>query len=163
LFLQSGVGLAAPASVTSVSGAFATDLPPGFTNATAKFSGSAIRIDLAIEGPIANGFAVNINVVRERVGTMSLDALVNASIVGIKQLARSAHDFSAIRSLTIDGAPARAIGFLNAYGTAVIHQRQVYAIHDGWGYVITYSALRGTQYRGSRSALRAVTDAWRWR
>lgn len=161
-FLQGGVVAAAPSTVTSISGAFETILPRGFTDETAKFSGSAIKVDLVIAGPKAGGFAVNITVVRERAATTSLDALVKASIFSIKHLTR-AHNFSAIRSLTIAGAPARAFGYFNEYGTIVVHQRQVYAIHDGWEYAITYSALPGTQYRGSRSALRAVTNGWRWR
>jgi len=161
-FSLSAVGLGAGATVKANSGAFATALPHGFANNTAAVSGSAVRVDLLITAPAVDGFAVNINVVRERITTTNVTALIDASLAFIKDTAR-AHAFSTIQSLSVDGAAARAVGFLNTLGSGpVVHQRQVYVIHDGWGYAITDSALKGSQYQRSVAALRQLLASWRW-
>lgn len=160
-FAHGGIGLAALPTITANSGAFETVVPPGFINDTAAFSGSAFRVELAMGGPTVHSFVVNINVVRERTTITSVGTLAQESMVFIKRTTR-ANDFSTLQDLTVDGAPARAFGYLVSYGRA-LHQRQVYVIHDGWGYVITYTALPGGQYHGSLPALSEALRSWRWR
>jgi hypothetical protein len=161
--VRGGVGLASTSRVTANSGAFTIVVPRGFRNDTAAFAGSAIRVDLFVVGPRAHRFSVNINVVRERTGALSLSKVVQASVTELKRVS-GATDFSTAQDLTVAGAPARAFGYRASFATArVLHYRQVYVIHDGWGYVITYSALPGAQYDESVSALSATLESWEWR
>lgn len=161
--VRGGVGFAATARVTSTSGAFTIVVPRGFRNDTAAFSGAAIRVDLFVVGPRAHGFAVNINVVRERTGALSLAAVVHASVVELKRVS-GATDFSTVQDLTVAGAPARAFGYRASFATTkALQYRQAYVVHDGWGYVVTFSALPGTQYDESVSALSESLESWEWR
>ena len=163
LLVQGGVGFASTSRVTSTSGAFTIVVPRGFRNETAAVAGGAIRVEVLVAGSTQKGFAVNINVVRERTGTVSLSTLVRASVTDLKHVS-GAHRFSTVADLTVAGAPARAFDYLASFGGArILHDRQVFAIHDGWGYVVTYSALPGTQYRGSLPALSECLASWHWR
>jgi DcrB len=160
-FVAVGVA-AASETVKASSGAFETVLPHGFADRTAEFSGSAVRLDLVIAAPASDGFAVNVNVVRERVKTTNVTAVAEASLAYIKNTTR-AHAFSPLQTLGVDGATARAFDYLTSASNGTrLHQRQVYVIHAGWAYVITYSALSGSQYQGSLSAFRQVLAGWRW-
>jgi hypothetical protein len=162
-FARGGVGFASTSRVTSVSGAFTIVVPRGFHNDTAAFAGGAIRIELLVAGPTDKGFAVNINVVRERTGTLSLGTVVHGAMIELKRVSR-ATDFSTVQDLTVGGAPARAFGYHAPLGaTRILHYRQAYVIHDGWGYVVTYSALPGAQYKASFSALNEALASWEWR
>ena len=162
LLVQGGVGFASTSRVISTSGAFTIAVPPGFRNDTAAFAGGAIRIEVLVAGSTEKGFAVNINVVRERTHTANVDGVTQASITVLKRIS-GASDFSTVQHLTVAGAPARALDYRASFGGRLLHDRQVYAVHDGWGYVVTYSALPGSQYQGSLSALSEFVASWRWR
>ncbi len=68
-----------------------------------------------------------------------------------------------MQDLTVAGAPARALDYRATFGGRRLHDRQVYAVRDGWGYVVTYSALPGSQYLAIVSALNEFVASWRWR
>ena len=161
LFAPGGVGFASTSRVTSTSRAFTVAVPPGFRNDIAAFSGGAIRLEVFVAGSTENGFAVNINVLRERVHAATVDAVAQASIVALKRIS-GASDFSTVAHLTVAGAPARALDYRATFGGRLLHDRQVYAVRDGWGYVVTYSALPGSQYQGSLPALSEFLASWRW-
>ncbi|HEX4033087.1 MAG TPA: hypothetical protein VHX66_01475 [Solirubrobacteraceae bacterium] len=161
LLVPAGVGLASPSRAASTSHVFTVAVPSGFHDDTAKFAGGAIRFELVLAGSVSNGFAVNINVVRERSQGASIGQLAQASKTDLKRL-NKAHDFSTLQDLTIGGAPARAFSFAASFGGGkVLHDRQAYVIHDGWGYVVTFSALP-SQYAGSVSAFSECLTSWRW-
>jgi hypothetical protein len=161
-FVQAGVGLASPARVTSASRVFTVVVPNGFRDDTSTFAGGAIRFQLVLAGAAENGFAVNINVVRERSDGVAISTLARESKLDLKR-ADGAHTFSATQDLTVGGAPARAFSFVASFGGGkVLHDRQAYVIHGGWGYVVTFSALPGDQYSQWISALRECLASWRW-
>ena len=62
---------------------------------------------------------------------------------------------------TVAGEPARAVDYLFATATGLLHLRQVYVEHQGWIYVITYTAST-TAYTASMPALAQVVNSWRW-
>jgi hypothetical protein len=162
-FVQGGVGFASTSTLTSASGAFTIAVPRGFHNDTAALAGGAIRFEVVVAGSSEKGFAVNINVVRERTGVASVSTLAQGSMIELKHV-NGAYDFSTVQRLTVAGAPARAFDYLASFGGArLLHERQVYAIHDGWAYVVTYAALPGTQYQQSFSALGECLTTWHWR
>lgn len=162
LLAQSGVGVAASSNLTSASGAFTIVVPRGFRNETAS-SHSTVKLELLVAGSTTSGFTVNIDVVREHVGTTSLEKVTQSSIGYLKR-AYGAGRFSTIQDLTVAGAPARAFSYFVTFGSPNLqHDRQVYVVHDGWAYSVTYSALSGAQYGGSLSALAECLATWRWR
>jgi hypothetical protein len=153
----------APAgTVKSVDGRFATVIPSGFVNATSRVQGSAIRIQYLAVGPRHQGFATNINVVREQSnGQTSMDSIVNLEISGIKRLEPQAHQFSQVQSLTVDGQPARSVDYRSQPGNRSLHQYQVFVAQGGWIYTITYSALP-SDYSDNLAAVKQVTHNWHW-
>jgi hypothetical protein len=161
------VSVAAPtahAGATASSGAFTTVVPSGFRNETRSLSGAALNIQLVIIGPRAHGFSTNINVIREHFVGTDVAALARGQLTSIKRIYPKAHGFSAIAVTTVDRDPARAFAYSNApLNGKLLHQRQVFVIHAGWAYSITYSALPGAAYSASLPALHQVIADWRWR
>ena len=153
---------APPGTVKSADGRFATVIPDKFENATGRVKGSAINIQYLAVGPRQQGFATNINVVRESSrGQTSMDAIAQLEIGGIKRLEPQAHSFSQVQSLTVDGQPARSIDYLSQPGGRPLHQYQVFVAQGGWIYTITYSALP-SNYSDNLAAVKQVTDGWHW-
>jgi hypothetical protein len=161
---QSGLGVAASSSLTATSGAFTIVVPRGFHDETAAYAHSnGAKLELLVAGSKDDGFTVNINVVREHIGTASLGNVTQGSIGDLKR-AYGAGRFSAIQDLTVAGAPAHAVSYFATFGSPnLVHGRQVYLVHDGWAYTVTYSALSGAQYGGSLPALGECLASWRWR
>jgi hypothetical protein len=160
-FSLSGVGLATGSTIRSSDGAFATVIPHGFANKTAAYSGSAVRVDLLVVGPVANRVAVTINVVRERDKTANATAIAQASMAFERASTRD-HAFSTPQSLSVAGDAAEAYDYLTVLNGKTLRQRQAYVVNDGWAYVVTYTALSGSQYQGSFSALGQMLAGWRW-
>ena len=154
----------AHAGASASSGAFTTVVPSGFRDETKGLSGAALNIQFAIIGPRADGFSTNINVIRERYHGTDVAALASTELASIKHLYPKAHTFSAIAVTSVDRETARAFSYTNApLNGKVLHQRQVFVIHAGWAYSITYSALPGAAYAASLPALEQVIAGWRWR
>jgi len=163
LFALSGVAVAASSSLTATSGAFTIVIPPGFHNETSSYSDGFVKLELLVAGAKVSGFTVNVNVVRTRSGTAGLTKVTQGSIADLKR-AYGAGRFSTIQHLSVAGAPAQAVSYFATFGTPnLVHGRQVYFVHDGWAYTVTYSALAGAQYGGSLSALGECLASWRWR
>jgi hypothetical protein len=158
---QGAVGLASPPTIRAVSGRFTTVIPRGFRNDTAAFSDSPLKIELVMLGSKVDGFTVNINVLTEHAPTGDVGALAQAALGAVKRTT-SVHRVSAFRDLTIDGSDARAVDYLVSVSGRTLHDQQVYVIHNGWAYAITYTALAGSEYRGSLSALSQALANWRW-
>ncbi len=146
----------------SAGAGFTTVIPAGFSDRTAALSAGPVNLLYAAVAPKADGFRSNINVVRESSGGLTdADTVVQRELVGLKSATR-AHAFSAIRKLTLDGAPARGVDYLNApTGPSVLHQYQVFALHGNWIYTVTYTALP-SHYAASLPAMRQVLAGWRW-
>jgi hypothetical protein len=154
---------AAPAgTVKSVDGRFATVVPSGFADNTKTVQGGTVNIQYLAIGPRKEGFATNINVVREQIQSASdIDKITSLEIAGIKRFEAKAHQFSQVQSLTVDGEPARSVDYLSQPGDRPLHQLQVFVARGSWIYTITYSALP-TDYAGDVSAMQQVTSGWHW-
>lgn len=151
-------------TVTGRDGGFTTIIPPGFVNGAAALGSGPINLLYAALGPSDSGFRPNINVVREPSrGLTDPDTVAHREIIGLKAVAPHAHGFTALRSVKLDGAPGRSVGYLNAPSTGqAVHQLQVFAIHGRWIYTVTYTAL-SSSYAGTLPALTKVLAAWRWK
>jgi hypothetical protein len=155
-------GATNPAGTATASGAggagFTTATPTGFRNLTAATKGGAFNFAYFAVGPQR----ASINVVRGSSGGMTdMDAVVLIELRTVKRIFPSAHRFSAVGSLMIDGAPARTIDFLNTAVGRRLHQRQIYVVHGGALYVITYTAIPSL-YASQTDSLNQVLTAWRW-
>jgi hypothetical protein len=151
-------------TVTSTDKSFATVTPLGFSDATNSPQASAVKVLFLAIAPRANGFATNINVVREPSrGLTDPATIANAELAAIKRLERQAHGFSQLQPLTVGGQPARSVDYLNTpAGTRELHQRQVFVQHGSSIYSITYTALPGA-YAANSAAMDQVLKSWTWR
>jgi hypothetical protein len=153
----------APAgTVKSADGRFATVVPSGFADNTKAVQGGSVNIQYLAIGPRQDGFATNINVVREQSrGESDIDKITSLEVAGIKRFEAKAHQFSQVQSLTVDGEPARSVDYLSQPGDKPLHQLQVFVARGPWIYTITYSALP-TDYSDNVAAMQQVTSGWHW-
>jgi hypothetical protein len=147
------------AGTAAPSGAgFTTATPTGFRNLTAATKGGAFNFAYFAVGPQR----ANINVVRGSSGGMTdMNAVVLIELRTVKRIFPSAHQFSPVGSLMIDGAPARTIDFLNTAAGRRLHQRQIYVVHGGALYVITFTAI-SSSFASQTNSLNQLLTAWRW-
>lgn len=112
-------------------------------------------------GPSTNGFAANVNVVREAAGSLSLNQYLQQALTKLRrQLA--VRNLSSPRSTTVDGEPALTYTFDDTQSGYSLRQAQVVVLHAGSAYVVTYTAVSGAPYVTSAPAVRAIKDSWRW-
>ena len=142
---------------------FTTVIPAGFSNGSAALASGPITLLYAALAPKVEGFHSNINVVGESSqGLTDPNVVARQELKSLKAAAPHAHAFSAISPVTLDGAPARSVDYLNSVGTQAIHQRQVFSIHNNRIYTVTYTALR-SRYAASLPAMQQVLAEWRWK
>jgi hypothetical protein len=155
---------AASGTVSGRDGGFTTVIPRGFVNGLAALSGGPITLQYAALAPRVDGFRANINVVREPAhGLSDAGAIANREITGVKAVATQAHGFSAVRTLTLDGASARGVDYFNRpTGGPLLHQYQVFALHGNMVYTVTYTAL-SSRYQATLPGMQQVLAAWRWK
>jgi hypothetical protein len=148
--------------VTGSDKGFAAVVPTGFRNVTASAQGGPINILYLATGPRAGALTTNINVVREpSAGVTDMNAIVRAELKGLRVMLPGTLRISTPESVTVGGAPARAVDYQYGPATRRLHLRQVIAEHGGWIYVITYTAS-ATGYTASLPALAQVIGSWRW-
>jgi hypothetical protein len=141
----------------SPDGDFSVVLPEGWSDGADRLSGAALTGYL---GPIANGFATNVNVVREPVGGMDVAAYYQATLASVRA-AVPVTEVSAATSREVDGDEALEYSFKDEQAGRTLRQRQTLVVHDGNGYVITYTAL-APAYETSRRDADAIIDSWQW-
>jgi hypothetical protein len=156
-------GPAPAGSVSARDGTFTTIIPAGFANRSSALAGAPITLLYAAVAPKVDGFHSNINVVGESSqGLSDPEVVAQQEIKNLKTAAPHTHAFSGIRPVTLDGAPARSVDYLNVVGTRPIHQLQVFAVHKSRIYTVTYTAL-SSRYASSLPAMQQVLAAWRWK
>jgi hypothetical protein len=150
------------ASVSSSDGSFATTLPAGFQDETSSAKGGTINVLLLAVGPRIDNETINVNVIREAAGgRTSIDEVGSAELKGIRALVPHTRSFSPLSSLTVGGSPARAVDYLGLPSGHLLHLRQVFVLHGGWIYTITYTALPST-YQAHLSAFNQIVNNWEW-
>jgi hypothetical protein len=149
--------------VTSTDGRFETVVPSEFIDATRSVRSGVANVQYLAIGPRSQGFATNINVIRDPAnGRADINQIAGREIATIKRLEAQARNFSQMSSLTVGGGPARAVDYTNRpSGDRPLHQRQVFVVHQGWIYTITYSALPSA-YAANVGAVDQVAAGWRW-
>jgi hypothetical protein len=136
-----------------------------------------VRFDSVVNGEAEDGFAVNVNVLRERVpggitaseyAELNIATLRNPSAAGYPpELAERIEELdvsglSRPRELELDGAGAMAWDYGTTQGGRDLRQRQMAVVRDGAGYTITLTALP-SQFEDGTEALDEVVESWSWR
>jgi hypothetical protein len=146
-----------PGALESPDGDFSVLLPDGWTDGSDRLSGIAVT---GYFGPTADGFATNVNVVREPVSGMDLAQYYEATIANVRNTLR----VTALSQPTyrqVDGENALDYSFRDKQVGRTLQQRQTLVLHDGKGYVITYTALPSS-YAASLADADAIIDSWQW-
>lgn len=136
---------------------FSVVLPAGWHDATDK--AASFGAVTAYLGPASNGFATNINVVRQQIGNVGVTEYAHGTMQGVRSVGATGITDPAPR--TIDGADALEYSFSDKQAGHNLKQRQTVVVHSGVGYVITYTALTGG-YETSRAEADALIDSWQW-
>lgn len=143
-------------AIESPDGDFSVVLPAGWRDGTDQIGTLALT---GYFGPTADGFATNVNVNRVP-APGSLAAVVHAAIT---QLQNTLHvtNMTPTTSRTLGGEPALEYSFTDQQAGRTLHQRQTIALHDGSGYVVTYTALTDA-YEASLNDADAIIESWQW-
>ena len=136
-----------------------------------------VRFDSLVNGEAEDGFAVNVNVLRERVpdgitaseyAELNIATLRDPSAAGYPpELAERIEELdvrglSRPRELELDGAGAMTWDYGTTQGGRDMRQRQMVAVRDGAGYTITLTALP-SQFEDGAEALDEVVESWSWK
>jgi hypothetical protein len=136
-------------------------VPDGWSDRTREFSGTAVNVDAAVAAAPEDGFASNVNVLRETpTGEPSLQDVVSTFR---EQLATvGADEVSDASDAQLDGEPARTYTYeLAPEGEDARRGRQVVTVRDGAVYTVTYTAL-GPSFEEDADAFTALLDSWSW-
>ena len=146
------------AAVSSPDGDFSVTLPSGWADAPGKAAQfGAVTVYM---GPAVDGFASNINVTREDVGDITVTEYQQRTFDQVRaQLHATLVDPPS--PLSVDGDAALEYTVDDQQVGRSLRQRQTLVVHDGSGYVITYTALR-TAFDASSEAASAVVASWQW-
>ena len=118
-------------------------LAGGWRDATG--SGAPLGSELVLVGPENGGFAANVNVIREDARGAGLDRVQEVFRGYVGGLGgRERRD---TQPPPLDGAAARGQQFLRRDRDVDVLQRQVFTIHDGAVYTITFAAARDRRRR----------------
>jgi hypothetical protein len=136
-----------------------------------------VRFDSLVNGEAENGFAVNVNVLRERVpggitaseyAQLNIATLRDPSAAGYPpELAERIEELdvrglSRPRELELGGAGAMTWDYTTTQGGRDMRQRQMAVVRDGAGYTITLTALPA-QFEDGIEALDEVVESWSWK
>ena len=138
---------------------------------------SGVRFDSLVNGEAEDGFAVNVNVLRERVpggitaseyAQLNIATLRDPSAAGYPpELAERIEELdvrglSRPRELELGGADAMTWDYSTTQGGRDMRQRQMVVVRDGAGHTITLTALP-SQFEDGAEALDEVVESWSWR
>ena len=138
---------------------------------------SGVRFDSLVNGEAEDGFAVNVNVLRERVpggitaseyAQLNIATLRDPSAAGYPpELAERIEELdvrglSRPRELELGGADAMTWDYSTTQGGRDMRQRQMVVVRDGAGHTITLTALP-SQFEDGAKALDEVVESWSWK
>jgi uncharacterized lipoprotein YehR (DUF1307 family) len=157
---------------------YSYELPDGWEDVSddAEFGAVGFNTDSVARGEPEEGFATNVNVIRETSLAEELD-IDEYSRAGLRLLKHpealggearevferiGAKDFSATEKVELDGEDARFTDYSSDQGGRALRLRVVSAIRAGTAYNITFTALR-THFEEEVDALQDLVGSWAWR
>ena len=141
---------------------YSLDLPSGWREAKdeAQKAVEAINFDSFYAKERRDGFATNVNVIRERVpegtGLESLEPTYNRQLRG-----SGATDISEPRDRELDGEPAVVRDYSIAAEGRKLAGQQLATLHDGRLYTVTFTARRDA-FDADQPEFEEILDSWRW-
>jgi len=157
---------------------YSYELPDGWEDVSddAEFGAVGFNSDSVARGEPREGFATNVNVIRETSLAEGLDIdeysraglrlLKHPNLLGgeAREIFESigAKDFSETGKVELDGEDARFTDYSSDQGGRALRLRVVSAIRAGTAYNITFTALR-THFEEELDELRSVVGSWAWR
>jgi len=142
---------------------YALELPNSWVDEAEEVKGSAVKADLAYADPTGKLPHKNIVVVRETPKGITEAALGQVDKVFRGQataLATSA-GVSPTQDRTLAGAKAKTYTYVLRQAGGVMRQRQVFTIHDGAVYTISWTAP-ARSFESTIPLLEKVLASWRW-
>jgi hypothetical protein len=125
--------------------------------------------ELVLAGEREDGFATNVNVIRQESPAVSLDKqtrLERELILGgaeeIDPQLQAGQNLSEVERTTLDGREARAHEFELAQDERTVRVRQVFARSGDFTYVVSYTALMD-QFDEELDAFESILRSWTWR
>ena len=125
--------------------------------------------ELVLAGEQADGFATNVNVIREEGVEVGLDEqmrlereLIRSGAEDIDPQLQAAQNLTPVERTTLGGHEARAHEFELAQDERTARVRQVFARNDGSTYVVSYTAL-AEHFDDELDAFEAILGSWSWR
>jgi hypothetical protein len=146
-----------PGAVESPDGDFSVVLPDGWTDGTSRVSGIALT---GYFGRVIDGFAMNVNVIRQPVGSVSMRQFLRATRADVRRTLHVA-SISPATARLIDGETAYEYTVIDTQAGRALEQRQTLVIHNSNGYVITYTALL-SNFLFYLDGPNAILDSWQW-
>lgn len=153
---------------------YALETPGGWedrSDQASEFAAAGFEPDVVITDEPQEGFAANINVLRQSslAEGVDVDQLTEESRRALQDPAvleqlgggLAPSDISRVTRLELDGEPARAFDYSSEREGRELRFRQVYVVREGSGYVVTFTAL-ADDFEGGTAALGEVLDSWSW-
>jgi len=146
-----------PPGTTSPDGRFALTLPPGWSD------NSATHPELAAlyTAPVLNGFTVNVNVTEAQTAATGDLATYAQEVRGQLRGVLHITEESVLEPTHVDHEQAEQYSYKWVVSGRTLKQRQTIVIHDGRGYVFTYTAL-AAQYGETLAAADALMSSVQW-
>ena len=141
---------------------YEVDLPEGWSDVTdeAEDAESPIRFDRVFARKRKDGFATNVNVIRERLPEGA--TLKQIEGYAPEQLrAFGATDIRPARRTEIGGGPATAREYRIDVGQGPLRGKQLQTVHGKRVYTITLTARAGA-FDSHVAGFEAILDSWRW-
>lgn len=130
--------------INTGTGRFDIAAPEGWTKTDTVAMGMQTILLLSPLEDVNDNFRENVNVVTEKVGTMSLEKYVDLSKEGLAQMLNNYSERGSGKT-TISGEPAEWIDYSHSMNMYEIDGRAYLMIKDGIAYIITATAMRGMQ------------------
>lgn len=141
---------------------YEVDLPDGWSDDTeeAEEAETAIRFDSLLRKEREDGFATNVNVIRERVGDdVALGDVEDTYEQQLRQFGASNIGKPVEREL--DGDPAVVRDYDYDQQGMDLAGRQLAVVHGGRLYTVTFTAL-ATAFDDEVAEYEQILDSWRW-
>jgi hypothetical protein len=140
---------------------YSVELPDGWSDRTDDASKeSPIRLDRVFVGPKADGFAANVNVVREpRPENATLEEIEQAGRPQIRAL--GGREISQAKSVELSGERGLSHTYRIREGGRALEGEQFIVIHEGRVYNVTVTAAT-KGFADARRDFREITGSWKW-
>ena len=147
----------------TVSGSgYSVELPTGWSDSTdeAEDVETPVRFDRVLSKKSQDGFATNVNVVRERAPEgITLDQVEEQFRRQIEGL--GATNLTPPEEIEVDGEGAVARNYTLKGSGKTVRGRQIFSVHDDRVFTVSFTSLP-ERFEAERAEFQEILDSWRW-